>query len=651
MAARYRPPASVPHSDRNFAAWLLQQLRQVGEHLESLSLTDPPTVQTQERIEVPAGAQRRVRPNAGGMVAVLDAPSSGNAGQSVTFFIENPAGAFVVVASPHVAADGKVTATLINDEARATYNYPGVVVLYSNGVDAWRTFAETPAEGPLVAAIAELSEEIGGLDFSVDLPPKRAYGNDLSVTAPGQAVTISQELDWIGGAEQFLFDGVDDNVLIGNALRYERTNSFSVSFWITPGNWSGSVVVLSNANGAADHRGWTIYCQRNSATLVTARFKLINTHNTNDLDVQADLNILDGLEHHVCFTYNGNSSITGVTAYIDNVVSTKTSILSSLSATIVGTGNLRIGVFGDTGTLFYPGVLRHISTWDKELSAVEVATVYNSATPGDLNATSFVGNLDAWWKLDTSDSASVVADHGPSGFNGIPQGGLGLSVAVGVIPVRGATEWGLLSPGAAGLPLLSTGLTSIPAYRRMNAPIALLNLPPPGLARASDAHLPRIPGRRIPGPQGAQGLAGPMGPPGRLRDGGGRRALIAPQNYAPPEYYYFAHTAGGTNDDFAPAGWPDAGRMRGAVVVVFVATLDATFTGFANGQRGARIIVVADTGITATVSHDTGSASANRTFTAGSAPLSIGPRQAGEFVYLDTDAALTAPRWHQIGAV
>lgn len=152
-SARYRPPTSVPDpSSPLFRPWLLAQLREIAQDHAALSLSDPPTAITLERIEVPAGAQRRVQPTASGMVAVLEAPSSSNAGQAVTFFIENPAGALTVVASPHVAADGKVTRTKINGGRKATYTLAGVVQLFSNGQDSWNAFAETPEETPLLVS-------------------------------------------------------------------------------------------------------------------------------------------------------------------------------------------------------------------------------------------------------------------------------------------------------------------------------------------------------------------------------------------------------------------------------------------------------------------------------------------------------------------
>jgi hypothetical protein len=119
---------------------------QVGEDLQQIIPSDAPTVISTERVDVPAGATRRVSPSLGGMVAVLAPPSPTNSGKTITLIIESPAGELKVVASPHVGADGKVTQTLINDATQATFTLAGVVTFTSNGVDSWKTPAEVPVE-------------------------------------------------------------------------------------------------------------------------------------------------------------------------------------------------------------------------------------------------------------------------------------------------------------------------------------------------------------------------------------------------------------------------------------------------------------------------------------------------------------------------
>lgn len=146
---RYRPPASVPDArGPGFSAWLLGQLRAIGDDLSGSGGRDVDSTIRQERVDLPAGGTRRVSPTSSGTAVVLEAPSSDNAGDRATLIIESPRGTVTVTSSPHTASDGKVTASLINGARQATFTRSGAVVFYSNGVNGWKTHAETPGETP-----------------------------------------------------------------------------------------------------------------------------------------------------------------------------------------------------------------------------------------------------------------------------------------------------------------------------------------------------------------------------------------------------------------------------------------------------------------------------------------------------------------------
>ncbi len=152
-APRYRPPANVPPvNSPAFSRWILDQLRLIGEDLVGAGLTDVDSLIRQERLDLPAGATRRVSPTTSGTVVVLEAPSGENASETATLIIENPRGPVTVTASPHRGADGRVALSLINGSRTATFERSGVVVFHSNGVDQWKTVAESPAEAGAIGA-------------------------------------------------------------------------------------------------------------------------------------------------------------------------------------------------------------------------------------------------------------------------------------------------------------------------------------------------------------------------------------------------------------------------------------------------------------------------------------------------------------------
>lgn len=151
--SRYQPPRTFPDpSSPAFGPWLLRQFGALADDQARLGQTDVSGAVSQERVDVPARAQRRVSPSAAGMTAVLEAPSSENAGSEIALLIENPRGTLTVVASPHVGSSGKVEPSRVNDSARAEFSEPGLVLFRSNGVDRWETGAlltgETGPAGP-----------------------------------------------------------------------------------------------------------------------------------------------------------------------------------------------------------------------------------------------------------------------------------------------------------------------------------------------------------------------------------------------------------------------------------------------------------------------------------------------------------------------
>lgn len=176
--SRYRPPTSVPSLPKlgglppsevdalvarynaESTAFLLEQLRRIAEDLSTIPMDDVPTLIVQERVDVPAGSTRRISPPTTGAVAILEAPGPHNSAKKSTIIIENPAGSLKVVASHHRAADGKITASTINNASQATYTLPGVITFTSNGVDSWKTQVEAPAETAQTARQTSLSASL-----------------------------------------------------------------------------------------------------------------------------------------------------------------------------------------------------------------------------------------------------------------------------------------------------------------------------------------------------------------------------------------------------------------------------------------------------------------------------------------------------------
>ncbi len=246
--SRYRPPVSAPEAKApGFGQWLLEQFRAIGEDLSGAATVDVDATIRQERLEVPAGATRRVSPTPSGTVVVLEAPSSDNAGEQVTLFLENPRGTLTVVSSPHVGSDGKVSPSLINGERQGTFTRAGVVVLHSNGVDGWKTPAEAPAEtssdtGDDLAAALGAQVVLGAADGS--FPNGRVATDSTEVDA---VLTVSGVISWALNTASVAFSKLSN--LAGLSVLGRATNSSGVMAAITA--TAGSQRLSSTTDGTS----------------------------------------------------------------------------------------------------------------------------------------------------------------------------------------------------------------------------------------------------------------------------------------------------------------------------------------------------------------------------------------------------------------
>jgi hypothetical protein len=259
--ARYRPPTNLPTDPVQLAAVLLEQLRRIGEDLGTIPTDDVNTVIVQERVDVPAGSTRRISPPTTGGTAILESPGPANSGKKATIIIENPAGSLKVVASPHRAADGKITASTINDSAQATYTLPGVVTFTSNGVDSWKTQVEAPAETAPSTTTAGLLEALEGTfhvqTADANLPNARVATSSDTIevdhTTGGQArwnviPPAYIEVDPKAGGTENAYV-LPTTLRTGDVLHWAITGAVTVNGIDATGVDDGFEFTLSQANG------------------------------------------------------------------------------------------------------------------------------------------------------------------------------------------------------------------------------------------------------------------------------------------------------------------------------------------------------------------------------------------------------------------
>jgi hypothetical protein len=344
----------------------------------------------------------------------------------------------------------------VNGAAFVLNNLPGTYDAICDGLGGWAVQVGVTEEGVIGTP--------GVPGALAPIPDQRVLGNDSGVDTVPTPITVHQELDWIPGAgTRWVFDGVDDRADFGNINSFERTNAFSLGAWTAvvpaPGAAHDMFVKFDGT------RGFSFYVS--SANKVGL---FMTNGGVNTLQVETT-NAIDGAPHQVVATYDGSSAAAGVTIYVDGVSVALTTVDTPITATIVNAANFAVGG-RDTGVgSMFAGVLFETAAWSAALTPTQVLETYGGGLPPDLNALSTAPDPVFWAKFDGLDAigANGIINYGTGAQPGTAEGGLAPAESgIGGIPVRATNTWGLLNPGAAGLPLVSNGSTAIPSYQQLS---------------------------------------------------------------------------------------------------------------------------------------------------------------------------------------
>lgn len=281
-------------------------------------------------------------------------------------------------------------------------------------------------------------EQVSGNSFYVSCPVEvevnPTWTGNLLYTGPNKIFFIHEKPTLVGpvqpgdtvqiinsagthpqGTVQWIFNGVDNQIDIGNVLSKERTSAFSVSgdFNSGPLNETTAGRFISKAdNNDSVQRGWLVSARGNFSGL-KINFALHNTQVTNNIRVETT-----GIHSSGKFlvTYDGSSSASGVKIYINGFAVATTTVYDNLTDTTLSTASLTLGNRQD-GNRPFEGTETNIAVWNRELTALEADELAAAAEAGDV---SFADDIEGWWKLDgiDTDAADGIVDYSGSGNNG-----------------------------------------------------------------------------------------------------------------------------------------------------------------------------------------------------------------------------------------
>ena len=166
---------------------------------------------------------------------------------------------------------------------------------------------------------------------------------------------------------------------MGDVLDFERTEAFSISAWVkTPtAAPTAAMNVVAKASSATNVPGYVLSLRGDQAN-DPYMFTLRGTTSGQFADFTFP-RPSTALWQHVEITYNGNSLVSGHTAYVNGVVQTKTTGTDNLASSIVNDGSFNIGARTD-GTGSFNGQIDDVRIYNYALTATQVKTIMNDGS-------------------------------------------------------------------------------------------------------------------------------------------------------------------------------------------------------------------------------------------------------------------------------
>ncbi|MDC1191198.1 LamG domain-containing protein, partial [Gammaproteobacteria bacterium] len=327
-------------------------------------------------------------------------------------------------------ADGKFDQVALWDKELSIEEIKEAMVLrdltqhsaYANIVSWWE-FDDADVTGTTV------SDRVGSNDGTMVATPTRTtcvpfpYSYQLNADTSFENVTpftdgSTATLTPFGGFS-WDFDGVDEYISVpdSNDLSFgdgSTDSPFSLSAWV---NMNDATTFRIIAKAAAVTREYLFGFNATDKIF----FYLYDNDSSVRIGRQTSV-AYTSLENEWVFvtaTYSGNSSETGISIYINGVqVDDTTSNALTYTAMHNTPRPLLIGSYEGTPD-YADGKIDQPTIWDKELSAVEVAEVYNNHEPRDETKESLSGNIAGYWRgYNSTNVSSGVLDQSGNANHG-----------------------------------------------------------------------------------------------------------------------------------------------------------------------------------------------------------------------------------------
>jgi hypothetical protein len=205
------------------------------------------------------------------------------------------------------------------------------------------------------------------------------------------------------------FDGSGDYATTG--YYQGSSTAFSYSFWTKSSNTTSSMAWLATSPTSGNGGGFRVITPSGTkAFYVLVADGSSQYLNNNVGGTNATLAIRDGNWHHVVFSING----TAIKIWIDGGSGGSPNHTDTSTVSYVGnsTTPLYFGKNGANNSYYLNGNLDEVAVFEYELSASQVANIYNSGTPVDVGSSGLNLSPAGYWRGGDSDNGtgSTVTD-------------------------------------------------------------------------------------------------------------------------------------------------------------------------------------------------------------------------------------------------
>ena len=218
------------------------------------------------------------------------------------------------------------------------------------------------------------------------------------------------------------FDGTDDYVDLGVVTSNLSSADFTIEAWLKTTSTNGQGILVKNDGDGNWETGEKAFYINGGGFPAFVGFG-------NDY-INCNTSINDGLWHHVVvvWNYSGSGSDGEGRIYVDGVDCTENVSYAANNEDVAG-NQITIGApnyqAGEAPNYFF-GQIDEIALWDTELSAAEVAEIYNNGISrnANINVGSYISSssLVAYWRFN-EESGNTVQDVSINSNTGIINGG------------------------------------------------------------------------------------------------------------------------------------------------------------------------------------------------------------------------------------